>query len=133
MLIAFKVPSQFIKVTGSFGRKLYDQYKAFYEQTHDQKCPVWSHTDVKVNKAGAKATVNGKGCSRKGHINNMAMRKVGKVFLSCLWLAWRELEGLPVTAPYAEDKLGHRSIIKPHEWTNGSLATYQLRLELAQE
>lgn len=121
MLVAFKIPTQFIKATSSFGRQLYDQYKAFYEATHDQKCPTWSHPDAKVNKAGTKATVNGKGCSRKGHVNNMAMRKVGKMFLSCLWLAWRELDGLPVTEPYATKLPGHTHIIRPDDWMPKSM------------
>lgn len=120
MLIAYKVPSQFIKATSSFGRQLYDQYKSFYEQTHDQKCPIWSHPDCKVNKAETKATLNGKGCSRRGHIHNMTTRKLGKVFLSCLWLAWRKLEGLPVTEPYASKLPGHSHIIRPEDWVDGN-------------
>lgn len=115
-LIAYKVPSQFIKARASFGRQLYDQYKTFYEATHDEKCPTWSHLDAKVNKAGTKATVNGKSCSRKGHIHNMTTRKVGKVFISCLWLAWRELERLPVTEPYVAKLSGHNHIIRPEDW-----------------
>lgn len=119
MLVAYKIPSQFIMATSSFGRKLYDQYKAFYEATHEEKCPIWSHPDAKVNEAGTRATLNGKGCSRKGHIDNMAKRKVGKVFLACLWAAWRELEGLPVTEPYAMKLDGHSHLIKPEDWIDG--------------
>ncbi|MEK7138364.1 MAG: hypothetical protein AAB787_02530 [Patescibacteria group bacterium] len=36
-----------------------------------------------------------------GHVRNMAMRKMIKLFLSCLWQVWREAEGLPVTVPYS--------------------------------
>lgn len=42
----------------------------------------------------------------KGHKHNMAMRYMVKIFLRDLWLAWREIEGLPVTPSYAESKLG---------------------------
>ena len=115
-LVAFKIPAQFVKVRSSLGRKLYDQYKDFYERVHDGRCPIWSDPKAKINSAGTKATVNGKGCSRKGHIHNMATRKVGKVFLSCLWVAWRELEGLPVTEPYATKLPGHGHIIQPQDW-----------------
>lgn len=130
MLIAYKVPSQFIKAKTSFGRQLYDQYKRFYEATHDEKCPVWSHPDAKVNKAGTKATVNGKGCSRKGHIHAMSTRKVGKVFLSCLWLAWRKLEDLPVTEPYAAQLPNHTHIIRPEDWLDGGEIALQNSLRL---
>lgn len=132
-LIAFKVPKQFIKATSSFGRELYDQYKAFYESVHDARCPVWSHPEVTVNKAGTKATVDGKGCSRKGHIDNMAMRKVGKVFLANLWVAWRDLLGLSVTEPYAAKLDGHSHIIQPWDWVTGGEDTYRLRIELAKQ
>ena len=41
----------------------------------------------------------------KGHRHNMANRYMIKMFLKDLWLAWREIEGLPVTPDYAEAKL----------------------------
>lgn len=37
---------------------------------------------------------------------NMAIRYMIKMFLKDLWVAWRTLEGLPVTPDYAEAKLG---------------------------
>lgn len=51
----------------------------------------------------------------EGHVHNQALRKMIKLFLACLWLTWREAEGLPVTKPYAIDKLGHNSFIDPWE------------------
>jgi len=50
-----------------------------------------------------------------GHLDAMAVRKMIKLFLACLWLVWREAEGLPVTKPYAIDQLGHNSLIQPWE------------------
>lgn len=41
-----------------------------------------------------------------GHIHNMAIRYAVKMFLADLWTKWRTLEGLPVRASYAEEKLG---------------------------
>lgn len=40
------------------------------------------------------------------HIDNMAKRKMVKDFLRDIWPVWRKLEGLPVTPPYSEAKLG---------------------------
>jgi hypothetical protein len=51
----------------------------------------------------------------EGHVHNQALRKMIKMFLSCLWVVWREAEGLPVTRPYAIDQLGHNSYIDPWE------------------
>ena len=42
----------------------------------------------------------------KGHRHNMAMRYIVKQFLVELYTKWREIEGLPVSVPYAEAKLG---------------------------
>lgn len=50
-----------------------------------------------------------------GHLDAMAVRKAIKLFLACLWLVWREAEGLPVTKPYAIDRLGHSKVISPWE------------------
>lgn len=50
-----------------------------------------------------------------GHLDAMAVRKMIKLFLSCLWLVWREAEDLPITNPYAIDVLEHRSLIDPWE------------------
>ena len=46
----------------------------------------------------------------KGHRHNMAIRYMIKIFLQDLWLAWREIEGLPITLPYSEIILGHKHI-----------------------
>jgi hypothetical protein len=51
----------------------------------------------------------------KGHRHNMAMRYMVKVFLQDLWIAWRELEGLPITKPYHEAVLGHVHHEEPAE------------------
>jgi hypothetical protein len=53
-----------------------------------------------------------------GHLDAMALRKMIKLFLACLWLIWREAEGLPLTRPYAIDQLGHNSFIDPWEMTD---------------
>ena len=50
-----------------------------------------------------------------GHLDAMAVRKMIKLFLACLWLVWREAEGLPGTKPYAIDRLGHSKVISPWE------------------
>jgi hypothetical protein len=49
-----------------------------------------------------------------GHIRNMALRWTIKLFLEHLWAVWRQLEGLPVTKPYALQHLGHGDYIPPH-------------------
>lgn len=42
----------------------------------------------------------------KGHRHNMAMRYMIKMFLIDFHMAWRKIEGLPVSTSYCEGKLG---------------------------
>ena len=42
----------------------------------------------------------------KGHVHNAAIRYMVKMFLLDLYVAWRTVEGLPVSVPYHEEKLG---------------------------
>lgn len=91
MLIAELIPSQFVRSTKSFGRKLYEQYKAFYTERDGEELS-------------------------KGHIERRARRKLGKVFIACLYAKWRELDGLPVSEPYAAKLQGHSHFIRPEDW-----------------
>jgi hypothetical protein len=92
VLIGRLVPS-FVRLKGKqcFGRDLYEQYKAVY-----------------VARDGGTLTPL--------HIENRARRKVAKVFLSCLWAAWREIKGLSTVAPYAMSHLEHTHLITPEQW-----------------
>ena len=49
------------------------------------------------------------------HVHNRAFRKMIKLFLGCLWLYWRKVEGLPVREPFSIEKLGHTTLIEPEE------------------
>lgn len=60
------------------------------------------------------------GVISEGHVHERALRKMVKLFLACLWLVWRQMEGLPITKPYAIDKLGHSSFIDPWSMTDGA-------------
>ena len=53
------------------------------------------------------------------HIEKMSCRYMIRILIRDLWVAWRQIEGLPVTVPYEEEFLGRA----PHKWPN--LETYQ--------
>jgi hypothetical protein len=48
-------------------------------------------------------------------IHLTSMRRIEKLFLSHLWLVWRERLGLPTTDPYPQQMLGHTCYIDPWE------------------
>lgn len=104
--LCWKIGESFNKVSGPYQRKL----NAFKEQ--DQA----KHPDVvesdKKDRDGNKIRLY-----TKGHIHNRAKRKVAKLFLSHLWRAWRELEGLPTREPYAKEYMGHTDMTDPEAFT----------------
>lgn len=51
-----------------------------------------------------------------GHVDMMAMRKMIKLFLSHLWLKWREAEGLEISKPYVHAIKGHSDFRSPDEF-----------------
>lgn len=81
-------------------------YKEFYKETKEN---YMNRHDLKEEMESKKGGIS-KGTAR---IDAMARRKTGKLFLSHIWQVWRELEGLPVTKPYAFDILGHADYIEP--------------------
>lgn len=87
----WKLGESFVKSRGEY-RGLYDKYRAADELLHPE--PV----------VDGKRTLY-----TKGHMFARAKRKTVKVFLSHLWVRWRELEGLPVSKPFCEEYLGHKA------------------------
>jgi hypothetical protein len=92
MFLCGRMADSFIKQrSGTTARRLYEQYKRFYVQRDGDTLS-------------------------KGHVNNRARRKLVKVFVACLWSAWRQIKGLPVTEPYAAKLGGHTHFITPEDW-----------------
>ena len=98
--------------------KFYD----YYLKEKDKYYQKYENQGIKIVPATSLPKKDGKryepeGMIAQGHVHNRAMRKMVKLFLACLWLVWREAEGLPVTKPYAIERLGHNSYIGPWEMT----------------
>lgn len=88
--VGFHIGESFVKTGGKY-RAFYDRAKEEYQGFYPDK------TDM--------------------HRHNLAKNKMIKLFLSHLWQVARELDGLPVTEPYAIQHLGHAGIIKPFYWS----------------
>ena len=88
----------FIKSRSNYAIEFYYTRKARTEQSA-----------VKIkNDSGSDRKDDGKPWSEvsKGHRDRDAKRYMIKMFLKDLYVVWRQLEGLPVRAPYAEEYLG---------------------------
>lgn len=101
--LCWRFGKQFV-MQGDFYRGLYNQFRAEYEQRNDLIEEMNGKTGKKTKHGTSKGT---------GHIHSMAQRKTVKIFLSHLWVTWRELEGLPVSDPYILSVGGHSKKILP--------------------
>lgn len=98
------------------GGKFYEVYVAEKQKLNSR----FVHSGYKIVKAAQLPKKDGKhyepeNMISEGHIHNMAFRKMVKRFLSCLWLVWREAEGLPIREPYVIEKMGHTHFVSPWE------------------
>ncbi len=84
-----------------------DRYVERYENQGVKMVPAANLPEKNSKKYEPENTIS------EGHMHNQALRKMIKLFLACLWLVWREAEGLPATKPYAIDQLKHDSLIDP--------------------
>jgi len=98
--ICFNFGASIEKAGGPY-RDLYDRYGARDLAVHPEPIEV-KRKDGSTYKDYS-----------KGHMRNRRLRYAEKIFLSHLWQAWREMEGLPVRGPYAIEYLGHTTILSP--------------------
>ena len=110
--MCWRLAGSLMKASGKF----YD----FYAAEKQKYLLRYAREGVKVVPANKLPKKDGKfyepaGVISEGHVHNQALRKMIKLFLSCLWLAWREAEGLPIRAPYVAEQTGHTHIIGPWE------------------
>lgn len=99
-VLAWKIARQFefLKPNNSYYRRVYDRFKARYAAREDIKQQVQEKS---------------KGKGYKGRIRNMALRATAKRFLADYWVSCRTMYDLPVTKPYAVDKLKHQHYEEP--------------------
>jgi rubredoxin len=77
--------------------------------TGEQRSQKWYCSQCGISNQGRKLTYT------PGHIDARARRKTAKLFLSHLWVKWREFEGLPVSKPYIHTVGGHTGYVQPFE------------------
>lgn len=82
----YLVAGSFLKCSSPY-RAVYDSSRAYYEANR----PDWT----------------------KAHQHAAAMRRMIKLFLSHLYVRWRTLAGLPIRAPYVQERLGHTHMQTP--------------------
>jgi hypothetical protein len=109
--MCWRLGSSLIKYDGCF-RGLYDkEKKAYQERFAKDRIKIVPATQLPKDKNGKR--YEPPDLISEGHVHAMALRKMIKIFLSCLWVVWREAEGLSTRPPYPIEKLGHTTLINP--------------------
>ncbi len=101
-VMCWRVGTSLIKTSGKFRAYYDDQKRVYTERFGLQLAQAKTETERQKIESQAK---------------RMALRKTIKLFLSLLWAAWREAEGLPVTQPYVQAHLGHQHIVPKEAMT----------------
>jgi len=92
------------KITDSFIKQRTSPYREIYDSEKKRQLTL-----MESNAANAPSSAL--------HAELRARRKVAKIFLAHYWLVARQIKGLPITKPYAFDRLGHIHEIPPPEWS----------------
>jgi hypothetical protein len=90
----------FIKAQAPYAMEHYYPYK--------ERLANSDNMTTEIRTAGAKPVELAWKDAKPGHRDRAAKRKMIKMFLMDLYVAWRTLEGLEVRAPYQEQYLGHK-------------------------
>ena len=113
--MVWRLTKSLIRAKGKF----YDYYKnqkdVYVERFKNQGYKIVPSSEL-PEKSGKK--YEPEGVISVGHIEKMAFRKTAKLFLACLWLTWREAERLPLTKPYAIEKLEHSHMLDPWDFAD---------------
>lgn len=108
--LCWRLGSSLLRANGKFYNYYLKEKDKYYQKYENQGVKIVPATSL-PKKDGKRYEPDG--VMSEGHVHNMALRKMIKLFLACLWVVWREAEGLPITKPYAIDRLGHNSYIDP--------------------
>jgi len=103
--VVWQVGDSFIRQHTPLYTDFYYVVKAEYQGRFPE--PVCTECDTPISQCANKKGHEKMRRYTRAHIDNMSRRRMAKLFLSHLWLKWREFEGLPVSAPYAFSVAGH--------------------------
>ena len=104
--ILYNTASSMIKHNTPYAQQIYYPYKERLERS--EKITESRNTQGKLIQCAWKDT-------KSGHRHGAAMRKMIKIFLIHYWIVGRTILDLPLSKPYVEEKLGHKTIITPEQ------------------
>jgi len=95
------------KIADSFVKKRTSPYREIYDSEKKRQISL-----MESNAPNAPDSL--------GHAELRARRKVAKIFTAHYWLVARQIKGLPITKPYAFDRLNHQHMIPIPFWDDNA-------------
>jgi len=116
--MCYRLALSLLKGKGKF-KKYYDEVKSEYKKRF-QKDGYKIINQKKGSKSKKKSAEKQTKTISAGYIHNLALRKMIKRFLACLWLVWKEAIGEKPAKPYAFAVLHHdpNHFINPWEYVD---------------
>lgn len=115
--VCWRIVGEFVMHNTPDYREMFDAYKEKDRRNHPnvicQNCGSIFAPNIKRCPGCKRTNENYNLLYCDAHIDARARRKLAKLFLSHVWLKWREFEGLPISDPYVQAVLGHTNIIPP--------------------
>lgn len=117
--MCWRLGKALIRAKGEYYEYYLEQKKAYEKRFKKEGREIISATKLPKDEKGRKTETDE--FFALGHLDMMAMRKMIKLFLSHLWLKWREAEGLSITAPYVHAIKGHTDYRPPDDFVEAQL------------
>lgn len=117
--MCWRLGKSLIRAKGEYYKFYLEQKKAYEKRFKEEGREIISATNLPKDEKGRKSETDE--FFALGHLDMMAMRKMIKLFLSHLWMKWREAEGLYVTKPYVHAIKGHADYRPPEDFIEAQL------------
>lgn len=112
--MCWRLGSSLIRAKGKFYQYYLKEKNKYQTRFKNQGYKIMPSDKLPTDKKGRK--YEPKDVLSEGHLDNMARRKMIKLFLSMLYVAWRSQLGLPISSPFSIVHLGHNHLYKPKDF-----------------
>jgi hypothetical protein len=114
-VMCYRLATSLVRSRGVFYRYYRAEKDHYIERYRREKTKIVPSSRLPKDDKGKR--YEPAGVISKGHLEMQARRKMIKLFLQCLWVTWRNAEGLDSSSPYAIAHLKekHSHLIRPED------------------
>lgn len=116
--MCWRLGSSLVRAKGKFYEYYLKEKEKYQARYVNRGFKIVPSNELPKDKKGRK--YEPEGAISEGHLDNMARRKMIKIFLAMLFIVWRRELGLSDSSPYSAEHLGHSHIYKPKDFVENS-------------